>query len=336
MSSHVHTPPPPCREGRVPFTLLQIRPPRCKRPFTEYLSQAGSPLRQTVPLPPLYRFGSSGHMGVSRDGPSVLCDPRITTSVRQRWDEPSYSADGKRQGQRRSGNLVQSSRQVPGRTQPPDLPAPSTIPPLPRRLEYLRCTAEPSARGRGGQEAGEQEARLPAHVALKSRPIHANQEILREAPPPPPRSRDPEVGGVVSPAPPPLAPLPGPDCARAPEPPHCARAREATGVWGPGPPGPTRCPARRGSGAAGKGRPDGLGPAPSAPVAPPPGLPSAKPERASDAGPRDAHLSGRAALAEEDARGPGLARARPAEPRAQRRRRPRFPEKRPAVTGEMK
>lgn len=46
--------------------------------------------------------------------------------------------------------------------------------------------------------------------------------------------------------------------------------------------------------------------------------PLAKPERASGAGPRDAHLLGQARLAEEDARGPGLSpacsAARPAPP----------------------
>lgn len=147
----------------------------------------------------------------------------------------------------------------------------------------------------------------PAHFALKSRRSTRTKESFGRSPPlPPPR---PRARGCGLAAPPPPRPAPAPPTARAPGliPPVRARAFQARDL-------PARAPrplrsetqalrVRRApgqgsvSGWAGKGRP---------PRSPPPAA-LAKPECASGAEPRDAHLSGRARRAEEHARVPGLA-----------------------------
>lgn len=132
------------------------------------------------------------------------------------------AADGEKQGPRSPGNPFQVPQLMPDPGEDPATRAPG----------FLHTTTSPghSCVSQGAPQIDSRVlGRLPAHLALKSRPIHANQEISREAPPPPtsgrPRPRGRGFACASAPRPAPLARAPTArallsrlHCARAPRP----------------------------------------------------------------------------------------------------------------------
>lgn len=245
---------------------------------------------------------------------AIACSPTpksLPPGIENAMLQDALSVAGEEQGLAlaRAGGLFQGPRLVPDPGEEPAARLPDIAHSTATSLGHsclgrqpLRCTTEPRAGQQGRGWEGGQATRPP--ISLRSPadpqdPRHlSGGSASSSTPDPHPRAR-----GRGLAAPPPAPPPPPPP--RAPgSAPLRARARALPS------PGDRPC-ARRGRCAPGPGEGGELGSA-SRPPRSSPAATQAKPERASGAGPRDAHLSGRAGPAEEDARGPGPGLARSA------------------------